>query len=100
VDQLTINKPMYVLNFGGQKQIMNGKGTLRFNLRDPFWLQKYRGHTQYDVVDTRVENKWDNRRLTLSFTWRFGKTNQQAPPPRRRNSASQDEQNRVGQGGQ
>ncbi|HEX2630312.1 MAG TPA: outer membrane beta-barrel protein [Chitinophagaceae bacterium] len=100
VDQLTINKPMYVLNFGGQKQIMNGKGTLRFNLRDPFWLQKYRGHTQYDVVDTRVQNKWDNRRLTLSFTWRFGKTNQQAPPPRRRNSASQDEQNRVGQGGQ
>lgn len=100
VNQLNIDEPMYVINFGAQKQIMKGKGTVRLNLRDPFWIQRYRGKTQYDLIDTRVENRWDNRQTTVSFTYRFGKNGQQNPPPRRRNSASQDEQNRVGQGGQ
>ena len=100
VDQLNINEPMYVLSFGGQKQVLKGKGTVRLNLRDPFWLQKYKGKTQYDIVDSRVQSRWDNRQITATFTYRFGKNGQQNPPPRRRNSASQDEQNRVGQGGQ
>ncbi len=100
VDQLNINEPIYVVSFGAQKQVMKGKGTVRLNLRDPFWLQRYRGKTQYDVVDSRIMNRWDNRQVTATFTWRFGKNGQQNPPPRRRNSASQDEQNRVGQGGQ
>lgn len=99
VNQLNIDEPMYMFGVGAQKQVMQGKGTVRLNLRDPFWLQRYRGKTQYDIVDSRVYNKWDNRQITASFTWRFGKTTQQGQP-RRRNSASQDEQNRVGQGGQ
>ncbi|MBL7723507.1 MAG: TonB-dependent receptor [Chitinophagaceae bacterium] len=99
VDQLSINEPMYVISFGGQKQIMKGKGTVRLNLRDPFWLQRYKGRTEYDVIDSRVQSRWDNRQVTASFTYRFGKNGQQNSP-RRRNSASQDEQNRVGQGGQ
>ena len=97
VDQLTINEPMYIINFAAQKQVLKGKGTLRLNLRDPFWLQRYQGATKYDIVDTRIWNKWDNRQITTSFTYRFGKNGQQ-PPPRRRNQ-SLDEQNRVGQGG-
>ncbi len=99
VDQLNINEPMYLLSFGAQKQVMKGKGTVRLNLRDPFWLQRYKGKTQYDIVDTKVQNRWDNRSVTASFTWRFGKNGQQNPPPRRRNNASQDEQNRVGGAG-
>jgi iron complex outermembrane receptor protein len=100
IEQMTVSSPMGQVSFGGQKTIMKGKGTLRLNLRDPFWLQRWEGKTRFDKVDTRVRNRWDNRQVTASFTWRFGKTNQQVQPPRRRNSASQDEQNRVGQGGQ
>jgi iron complex outermembrane receptor protein len=100
VNQLNIDEPMYMLSFGSQKTVLKGKGTLRLNVRDPFWLQRYKGKTQYDVVDSRVQNKWDNRSVTVSFTYRFGKNNQQNPPPRRRNAASQDEQNRVGGTGQ
>ena len=100
IEQLTVSEPMYVVSFGGQKTVMKGKGTVRLNLRDPFWLQRWEGRTKFDVVDTRVRNRWDNRQFTVSFTWRFGKNTQQVQPPRRRNSASQDEQNRVGQGGQ
>lgn len=100
VDQLSINDPMYVISFGGQKQVLKGKGTVRLNLRDPFWLQQFKARTQYDVIDTRIKNRFDSRQVTATFTYRFGKNGQQNPPPRRRNSASQDEQNRVGQGGQ
>lgn len=97
VNQLNIDEPMYMIGFGAQKQVMKGKGTVRLNLRDPFWLQQYRGKTQYDLIDTRVHNKWDNRQFTASFTYRFGKAQQQA---RRRAAATQEEQNRVGQSGQ
>jgi iron complex outermembrane recepter protein len=98
IEQLNINEPMYVINFGTQKQILNGKGTVRLNFRDPFWMQKYSGKTQYDIVDSRVRNRWDNRQITASFTYRFGKSTQQNQPPRRNQAASQDEQNRVGGG--
>ena len=97
VDQLSTNDPMYVLNFGAQKQVLKGKGTLRMNLRDPFWIQRYSGYTKYDLVDTRMKNRWDNRQLTFSFNYRFGKNGQQSQQ-RRRNNAAQDEMNRVGQG--
>ncbi len=99
VDQLSINDPMYVLNFGVQKQVLKGKGTMRLNLRDPFWIQRYSGSTKYDLVDTRVKNRWDNRQVTISFNYRFGK-NGQPQQQRRRNNASLDEQNRVGGSGQ
>jgi iron complex outermembrane receptor protein len=98
VNNLNVDEPMYMVSFGSSKTIMKGKGTLRLNLRDPFWLQKYSGKTQYDIVDSRIRNKWDNRQVTATFTYRFGKNGQQNPAPRRRNSASQDEQNRVGGG--
>ncbi len=97
VNQLNIDEPMYVVSFGAQKQVLKGKGTLRLNLRDPFWIQRYKGKTQYDLVDSRARNRWDNRQVNTSFTYRFGKSGQQNSPPARRNSASQDEQNRVGQ---
>ncbi|HYC27235.1 MAG TPA: outer membrane beta-barrel family protein, partial [Chitinophagaceae bacterium] len=100
VNQLNIDEPMYMFSLGGQKQVLKGKGTVRLNMRDPFWLQKYKGKTQYDIVDSRVMNYWDNRQVTVSFTYRFGKAMQGQQPPRRRNSASQDEQNRVGGAGQ
>jgi iron complex outermembrane receptor protein len=99
VDQLQINDPMYLLSFGAQKTVLKGKGTVRLNLRDPFWLQRYSGKTEYDVVNSTVHNRWDNRQVTGSFTYRFGKINQQNQP-KKRNQSSLDEQNRVGGAGQ
>jgi hypothetical protein len=88
-------------NFGhgnGQKQVLKGKGTVRLNLRDPFAWQRFRGYTKLDGIDMTFDNRPDIRQLTATFTYRFGKTTQQNQP-RRRTSGSQEEQNRVGQGG-
>jgi hypothetical protein len=92
-------EPIYQVSFGGQKQIMKGKGTLRLNVRDPFAWQKFEGTNKYGRIDGNFLARPDIRQVTAPFT-RLGKKGQQNPPPRRRNSASQDEQNRVGQGGQ
>lgn len=93
---LTRMDPIYQMSFGVQKQVMKGKGTVRFNVRDPFAWQKFRGRNTYGMVDGGFYARPDIRQVTGTFTWRFGKNGQQNQP-RRRNSSSQDEQNRVGQ---
>ena len=85
---------MGVFSFGGGKQILKGKGSVRVNIRDPFWIQKFRGYTELDPFAAQIRSKWDNRRCIVTFNYRFGKNLQQANT-RRRNAASQDEQNRV-----
>jgi hypothetical protein len=91
---------MYQLSLGAQKNILKGKGTLRLNIRDPFAWQQYRGLTEYSNIYVKIRSRFESRQVTATFTYRFGKNTQQNQPPRRRNSATQDEQNRVGQGGQ
>jgi iron complex outermembrane recepter protein len=93
---LTKMEPIYQMSFGVQKQVMKGKGTLRFNVRDPFAWQKFSGRNTYGMIDGGFTARPDIRQVTGTFTWRFGKVGQQNQP-RRRNSSSQDEQNRVGQ---
>lgn len=93
---LTRMQPIYQMSFGFQKQVMQGKGTVRFNVRDPFAWQKFEGRNTYGMIDGGFIARPDIRQVTGTFTWRFGKTGQQNQP-RRRNSSSQDEQNRVGQ---
>jgi len=94
VEQLSISDPMYFMSLGGQKTILKGKGTLRLNIRDPFHWQVYRGKTTYSDIDLRVYNKWDNRSATITFSYRFGKSN--VPQARKRSTGANDEQNRAG----
>jgi hypothetical protein len=96
---LTRMEPVYQISFGVQRQVMKGKGTLRLNVRDPFAWQKFEGRNRYGLVDGGFLARPDVRQATATFTWRFGKNGQQNQP-RRRSASSQDEQNRVGQGGQ
>jgi len=56
------------------------------------------GWREYGNIYAKIQNRFDARQLTGTFTYRFGKNSQQVPQPRRRNSATQDEQNRVGGG--
>ena len=93
---LIIGEPMGVVSFGGSKQILKGKGSVRLNLTDPFWLQYFRGFTKFGNIDTHITSYWDNRRYTVTFTWRFSKGKVQ-PQNRRRAGGAQDEQNRIGQ---
>ncbi|OQP41021.1 hypothetical protein A4H97_15590 [Niastella yeongjuensis] len=98
IEQLTISDPMYFMNVGAQKLVMKGKGTVRLNMRDPFHWQQFRGRTLYSDIDVKIFNKWDNRNITATFSYRFGKSS--VAQARRRTSGVTDEQNRAGGGQQ
>ncbi len=99
INNLSRMEPIYQIGVGLQKQVMKGKGTVRLNVRDPFAWQKFEGLNKYGLIDGNFLVRPDIRQVTATFTFRFGKNGQQSQP-RRRSSSSQDEQNRVGQGGQ
>ncbi len=97
VQQLTLSYPMGQMNFGlAKNNLLKGKASLRLNARDPFGWMRFKGLTQYGNVDISIRNRFDSRQYGVNFTYRFGKQQGQS---RRRNSATEDEQRRVGAGG-
>jgi hypothetical protein len=64
------------------------------NVRDPFHWQQFKGHTLYSDIDVQIHNKWDNRNMTATFSYRFGKTS--VAQARRRTNGATEEQNRAG----
>ena len=96
---LIVAQPMKVINFGLSKQVLKTKGTIKLNVNDPFLLQKFSGYTRFGTIDTKIRSTWDNRRVGMTFSYRFGKL-QNGGPQRRRTGSATDEQNRVGNSNQ
>jgi len=90
--QLLVAEPMGQLNFALSKNIMKGKGTLKFNARDPFKFQVFRGTSRYGNIDQKIYNRWDNSSYGATFSYRFGKGQFQQS---RKKSGVSDEQNRL-----
>lgn len=93
-----VARPMGMFSVGLSKQVLKSKGTVKLSVTDPFRLMQFRGYTQFGNIDTRINARWDNRRVALNFSYRFGKNNTAAP--RRRTGSASDEQNRVGNNSQ
>lgn len=86
-----------MLNAGVSKQVLKGKGSMRFNVRDLLWTQRIRGESRFSNIDANFQQRRDSRVANVSFTYRFskGKVNGQ----KRRTGGASDEQNRVKTGG-
>jgi outer membrane receptor protein involved in Fe transport len=88
-------KTQWGLGAGVQKTMMEGKGTLRFNITDIFWTSRPKAKVEYE--GSYVEN-WhayrESRVANLTFTYRFGNSKVQAA--RRRTTASEEERQRAG----
>jgi outer membrane receptor protein involved in Fe transport len=89
-------EPMGVISFGASKQILKSKGSLKLSINDAFFLQKSDVDIRHGNINMRVENSWDNRRVGLTFTYRFSKGD--AVQQRKQSGSSQDEQRRIGGG--
>ncbi len=87
-------EPMYVLSFGGGKQIMKNKGTLKLSINDPFLLQKVTVKVKHDNINMLLNNIWDNRRIGITFTYRFSKG--AAIQQKNKSGSAADEQRRIG----
>jgi iron complex outermembrane receptor protein len=90
-----VMQPTWGLSAGVQKTVMQGKGTVRFNMNDIFLTNL--PHAKVTYEGRYVEN-WhairDSRVGTLSFNYRFGNSKVQAA--RRRTTASEEERQRAG----
>ncbi|MBX3242502.1 MAG: TonB-dependent receptor [Chitinophagaceae bacterium] len=96
VDQMLIMDPMYQMNIAFQKTLMKGKSTVRLNIRDPFGWQRFGAVSRYGNVNVSLNNRWDSRQVSASFTYRFGKNT--ITPSRKRATGVSEELNRAGQG--
>jgi iron complex outermembrane receptor protein len=96
-DGLLVANPMYLVNAGVSKQVLNKKGTIRLSVRDIFFTQRFSGYARYSDVDVNLSSTRDSRQVSASFVYRFGKTN--IAPARRRTGGAGDEQNRIKGGG-
>jgi outer membrane receptor protein involved in Fe transport len=92
---LFVIRPMGVVSFGFGKQLLKNKASLKLNIMDPFYIQKAKVDIQFGNIDAFVLNQWDNRRVGLTFTYRFSK-GQNVQAQRRRTGSSQEEQSRAG----
>ncbi|MDP4264273.1 MAG: TonB-dependent receptor [Bacteroidota bacterium] len=84
--------PTYSFSFGAAKKILKNNGTLTLNMNDPFWLMRTDIYTEQSTFYSKTNNHPENRWMTITFNYRFGKTTNQK---RRNTGSSQDEQSRV-----
>jgi hypothetical protein len=89
-------KPMGMVNIGLQKSIWNKKATIRLNVNDLFWTNRFRGRAMYKDIDFQVRSQWPSRQARITFTYNFG--NQNVKGARQRNTGSDDLQRRAGGG--
>ena len=97
VEGVIVFKPMGMVSMGVGKQIFKNKGSVKLNVRDVFFTQRFRASSKYGNVDAAFQNQNDSRVASLSFSYRFSKGKANGGPKRRTGGAG-DEQNRVGGG--
>jgi outer membrane receptor protein involved in Fe transport len=87
-------QPFSQVSIGVGKQVLKGKGSIKFNVRDIFFSQIIDGQILYGNVKEHFIQSRDSRVANIAFTYRFGKTFKDAPA--RKKGGASEEQNRVG----
>jgi iron complex outermembrane recepter protein len=90
-------RPMGAVSLGIQKKVMKDKATIKLNVNDLFWTQKFRGNFLFNDIDVQIVNRWESRVARVSFTYRFGNNKVQAA--RQRQTGLEAEKGRVKNGG-
>ncbi len=89
--QLLIN-PLSQLNLAVQKQVLKTKGTIKLGVRDILLTNFPSGVIRFSKTEADFSNKRDSRILSLSFTYRFGKSFKAI---NKKSSGADDEKGRV-----
>jgi iron complex outermembrane receptor protein len=89
--QIIVN-PLSQVNLGVQKQVLKNKGTLKLGIRDLFLTNFPKGVFRFSNTEATFSNQRDSRILSLSFTYRFGKT---FNTNSRKTTGAEDEKSRV-----
>jgi outer membrane receptor protein involved in Fe transport len=80
-------KAMVYANFGVKKKILDDKGSIGFNIRDPFGTGRFAFISDTELFYQEAEYRREPYVATLTFSYRFGK---QERPRRRGNRGERD----------
>lgn len=90
-----VTKPMYVLNFGANKTIWKGNGTVAFNIQDIFGTRGREVTSFGNDFERESLMRWNPRSFNLSLTYRFKQGEKVDQPKRKKdinsNSSGDDE---------
>ena len=90
-----IIEPQWGIGAGVQKNVMQGKGTLRLNISDIFWTNRPKAKVEYEGSYVEHFHAYrESRVANISFTYRFG--NNKVQQARKRATASEEESRRAG----
>ena len=65
-------KSMAGLDVAVRQDVLSGKGSVMFNVRDVFNSQRFRMENNLPTQFNQRESRWMRRMFSLSFTYRFG----------------------------
>ncbi len=85
--------PQGAMNIGVQKLFANNKASLKLGVSDILKTQKDKYDLQYDNVKAHGMERNDSRRVTLTFTYRFGRNDIKAA--RQRSTGLEEETSRA-----
>jgi len=89
-------KDLYSINFGASKTVLNGNGTVSFNIQDIFNTRAMRSVTKTADFDRDSYMQWQPRQFALSFTYRFKQGEKIEQPKRKKdvnsNATGDDQQ--------
>ena len=96
---LLVARSMGAMNVALSKQVMKKKASIKLGVRDVLRTSNFSGYSRYADVDLKVANdqRKDNRVYSISFNYKFGKSN--IAPERNRRGGAGEEQSRVKSGG-
>ncbi len=86
-------KPQFGVNPGIQKSFWGKKAKLKFSANDIFATSFYKGVANNGDFVMNINNRWNARRVSLTFTYNFGNQNLKEANSR---SVNQDAKNRAG----
>ncbi len=78
---------------GVQKQLWNGKATIKASVSDIFKTLKWNAESKFDVQTLTAAGRSDSRQFKLNFSYRFG--NQKVKTARQYKTGLEDETNRT-----
>ena len=87
-----IIRPRFTMDLGFQKSVLKDKGMIKLSVSDIFKTANGGAYAKYDNVDIDVMNKWDSRKLNITFSYRFGNDNFKTRANRA--TSSNEEENR------
>jgi len=89
------SKAQNAFNPGIQKTFLNKKAKLKLNANDLFLTSFFQGYVNNGDVNLKIANRWNARRVALTFTYNFGNQNVKGV---NRSGASEEEKRRAAGG--